>query len=420
MPGKAAKVTITEQQQEILLRISRSRTEASHLRQRATIVLLAFEGQRNEVIANKVRLERHQVGLWRRRWADAFSKLVAIECGEGPRALQAAIVKLLSDVPRSGSPGIFSAEQLTQIIAVACESPADCGRAVTHWTPQELADEAVKRDIVPSITATTIRTLLHEADLKPHLSRYWLTSPDKKEDPEAFASRVQTVCDCYLNALELSFQFNTHTVSIDEMTGIQALERLNPTKPTQPGQVERREFEYKRHGTLTLIGNFNVVTGKLINPTFGPTRTEQDLAQHIDELVQTDNESCWVLIMDQLNVHWSESLVRLVARDEGIDETTLGKKGRSGVLKSKKTRQAFLEDASHRIRFVYTPRHTSWMNQIEIWFSILVRRVLKRGSFKSVAALRERIEAFIGYFNETMAKPFRWTYTGRPLQAKVA
>jgi DDE superfamily endonuclease len=198
------------------------------------------------------------------------------------------------------------------------------------------------------------------------------------------------------------------------MTGIQALERIAPTRPMKPGQVERREFEYTRHGTQCLIGNFEVTTGQVIAPTVHPTRTEEDFAAHIAQTVATDPGAGWIFVADNLTTHCSESLVRYVAEACAIP-TALGKKGRRGVLKSVATRKAFLTDASHRIRFVYVPKHTSWLNQIEIWFSILVRRVLKRGNFASVADLREKILAFIDYFNRTMAKPFKWTFTGRPL-----
>jgi putative transposase len=202
-------------------------------------------------------------------------------------------------------------------------------------------------------------------------------------------------------------------VSTDEMTGIQALERIAPTKAMQPGQVERREFEYERHGTLSLIANFDVVTGQVISPSLGPTRTETDFAAHIAGTIDTDPEGVWLFIVDQLNTHQSETLVRLVAERCGISDD-LGEQGTSGVLRSMATRAAFLSDPTHRIQFVYVPKHTSWLNQIETWFSILVRRVLKRGNFASVDALRARILEFIAYFNQT-AKPFKWTYTGRPL-----
>ncbi len=213
-----------------------------------------------------------------------------------------------------------------------------------------------------------------------------------------------------------AYKKGTHTVSTDEKTGIQALERTHPTRPMISGKVELREFEYIRHGTLALIANFEVALGQLITPSIGPTRTEEDFAIHIKKTIATDPEAEWIFIVDQLNTHKSESLVRLVAQLCDID-VDLGIKGKCGILQSMPTRAAFLQDASHRIRFAYTPKHASWLNQIEIWFSILARRLLKRASFTSVEELRERILAFIDYFNKTMAKPFKWTYAGRPLVA---
>ena len=221
------------------------------------------------------------------------------------------------------------------------------------------------------------------------------------------------VCDVYAAAPELHQQ-GVHIMSTDEKTGIQALEREHPTLPMKPGLVERREFEYIRHGTQALIANFEVATGKLVSPSIGATRTEADFLAHISRTISIDPDGEWIFIVDQLNTHKSESLVRLVAKRCGI-EVDLGVKGKSGILKSMQSRAAFLQDTSLRIRFVYTPKHASWLNQIEIWFSILVRRILKRGNFTSIAKLRERILAFIDYFNQTMAKPFKWTYAGRPL-----
>jgi len=222
------------------------------------------------------------------------------------------------------------------------------------------------------------------------------------------------VCDCYHQAPRLHEEEGTHTVSVDEMTGIQALERIAPTKPMKQGLEERREFEYKRNGTQCLIGNFEVTTGQVICPTVQATRTEDDFATHIAHTVATDIEAGWIFVTDNLTTHCSESLVLYIARACGIEDD-LGKKGKQGVLKSVETRKAFLTDQSHRIRFVYVPKHTSWLNQIEIWFSILVRRVIKRGNFTSTSDLREKILAFIDYFNHALAKPFKWTFTGRPL-----
>jgi transposase len=251
-----------------------------------------------------------------------------------------------------------------------------------------------------------------QADLKPHLSRYWLTA--KPADPVEFAARVTAVCDAYA-AAPLLEATRTHVFSTDEMTGIQALERAAPTLPMQPGHVERREFEYIRHGTQSLIANFQVATGRVSQPSIGPTRTEADFAAHIERTVAADPAAGYLFIVDQLNTHQSESLVRLVARLEGIPDD-LGVKGERGILKSMASRAAFLSAPGRRIQFVYLPKHTSWLNQVELWFSILVRRLLKRASFTSTDELRARILAFIAYFNRD-AKPFKWTYAGRPLVA---
>ena len=205
-------------------------------------------------------------------------------------------------------------------------------------------------------------------------------------------------------------------MSTDEMTGIQALERLQETLASMPGQIERRAFDYIRHGTQCLIANFEVATGQVLGPRVGAQRTEEDFAEHILHTVATDLESPWIFIVDNLNTHQSESLVALVADLCELDED-LGEKGRTGILRSQATRAAFLADPTHRIRFVYMPKHASWLNQIEIWFSTLVRRLLKRASFTSVENLKQRILDFIDYFNQTMAKPFKWTYAGRPFVA---
>lgn len=226
---------------------------------------------------------------------------------------------------------------------------------------------------------------------------------------------IAHVCELYKEAPALAAR-GVHVVSTDEKTGIQALERAAATIPMTPGQAERQESEYIRHGTQALIANFVVATGEVLAPTIGATRTEADFARHIAQTVDLDPEGEWIFITDQLNIHQSETLVTEIAQRCDI-QLELGKKGERGILESMASRAEFLEDKSHRVRFVYIPKHTSWLNQIEIWFSILVRKLLRRGSFSSVAVLKSRILSFIEYFNKTMAKPYKWTYTGRPLLA---
>lgn len=223
---------------------------------------------------------------------------------------------------------------------------------------------------------------------------------------------MKTICQIYSEAQELQKK-GVKVISTDEKTGIQAIERK--IIPMKPGLVEKQESEYIRHGTKCLISNLEVATGKIIAPSIGDSRTELDFLEHIKQTVKEDESGEWIFIVDQLNTHKSASLVEWVAKQCQY-QGDLGKKRVSGILKNMETRAWFLQDSSHRIRFVYTPKHASWLNQIECWFSILVRRLIKRNSFCSTKDLQEKIFKFIDYFNETMAKPFKWTYKGKPLQ----
>ena len=236
----------------------------------------------------------------------------------------------------------------------------------------------------------------------------------KPVDVDSWNAQVTAVCDAYCDAIALYEHQGVHTVSIDEQTGIQALERIAPDLLPKPGKIARREYEYTRHGTLCLFGNLHVATGEILAPMLRQTRTEEDFLENVRNVVRMDLDAQWRFVTDNLNTHVSESLVRYVADVCNVD-VDLGVKGRRGILKSMATRRKFLTDSSHRIRFIYTPKHCSWLNQIEIWFGVLRRKLTRYASFVSLTDLSDRIKQFIDYYNDTMARPYRWTCHGKLL-----
>lgn len=420
-PGSTEESWHCRKQKASLQQLANRSSSSIRWVERAQILLTYWELGSHKGVARELGVDVKTVRKWCRRWEEARDFLAELESRGTPlpdRAYRAAIREVLQDAERPGAPDTFTAEQRAQIIALACEVSDDSeDTPFSHFPQEEVAREAVRRGIVEEISRSTVGRIFREANLKPHHSRYWLNAPER--DTEEFPGEVQAVCELYSEASALHEQ-GVHVVSVDEKTGIQALEREHPTHPAkaEPGSdgKERREYNYERHGTLCLFGNLYVATGRIITPTIGVTRTEADFAAHIAQTVSVDSEGKWVFVVDQLNTHMSASLVCWVATQEKLN-LDLGEKGKSGILESMESRQAFLSDPKRRIRFVYTPKHTSWLNQIEIWFSILTRRLLKRGRFSSLEVLEARILSFIRFFNETLAKPFSWNFTGKILSA---
>ncbi len=307
----------------------------------------AVEGKHNNAeIAREVNQSLDMVRLWR-RWRDLAPIGLKDLCVE----------ERLEDLPRPGAPSRLRADQVCQMEPLACEAPEKAGRPISHWTGREIADELIARKIVETVSPRHAARLLKGGALQPHWMRYWLNAePDPQSD--------EKIAD--INALYQTAQTRVERgeaiVSTGEMTGVQALERKHPDLPMQPGRVLRREFEYLRHGTLSLIVNFHVAEGTVGQVSAWPTRNEQDFRAHIERAVGADPHIVqWYFVVDNLNTHQSESPVRYVAEESDLT-IDLGVKGQSGILASMDSRAAFLSDPTYRLVFHYTPKHASWMN----------------------------------------------------------
>jgi hypothetical protein len=398
---------------DVLRQIAVSRTEPACEIQRAGYAVAAWDGWSLSSLRCLSGLKQRELQI-RLDWMNTcFAELAGP--GLDAKKIRAIIHKALSDKPRSGAPAEFTAAQVASIIKIACEQPETYEVPFARWTHQVLQETVIEKKIVSKISVSSIGRILRDGDVKPHRSKYWLNSAERGT-PE-FKPRCEAVVDLYEKAEDLAKQ-GINVVCSDEKTGMQALERIAPDKPTAPGKTAKFEYEYTRHGTLTLITGLMVATGLVGTYTIGKTRTEQDFADYIRMTVATKPDEKWIFVIDQLNTHKSESLVRLVIELGGLEVNAeeLGVKGKSGILKDLQSRMEFLERQSHRIRFQYTPKHCSWLNQIECWFGVFQRHGLTKASFKGTLKLQERIEKYIAWHNRR-AKPHNWDSGARLLKS---
>jgi len=295
---------------------------------------------------------------------------------------------------------LFPPQQQHSIVALATQPPREQGHPITHWSMTDLSRAVVQKGIVETICPATIWRLLDQTAIKPHLWHYWLNSPD----PD-FYPKMHDIVELYLHALEM-YERDEILLSVDEKTSIQALKRKYPHKPTMPGRIELIEHEYKRHGTCCLTAGFEVATGSVMG-MLTPNRPAEVFAEFIEWVCQYYCDAKAIhIVLDNLNTHYHELTCQVVADLCKCDP---------GQIKTGSERKDFLTDPSKRVVFHFTPTHASWLNQIEIWFSTLSRKVIRRGDFCSVGDLEDKILEFIDYHNEYLARPYAWTYTGKPL-----
>jgi len=302
---------------------------------------------------------------------------------------------------------LFPPQQQHKIVALATQVPQEQGHPITHWSISDLARATIQKEIVDSIGLSTVWRLLDQAAIKPHRWHYWLNS----SDPD-FQIKMQDVVHLYLHALEM-YQRDEIIVSVDEKTSIQALQRMYPTLQTKVGSIARMEHEYIRHGTCCLTAGLEVATGSIMG-MLTANRPAEVFAEFMAWVCDYYADARKIhIVLDNLNTHYHEQTCQVVAQ---------ACKCKLGETKKGCHRKHFLSLPEKRVVFHFTPSHASWLNQIEIWFSTLTRKIIRRGDFSSVADLESKIVEFIKYYNKYLAKPYQWTYTGKPLAAfrKVA
>ena len=299
-------------------------------------------------------------------------------------------------------PGAFPPETRIAVVTTATSKTTEHDRPVNGWTLDEIAATIINEAHAAAISRATVWRILDGCDLKPHRSVYWLNS----HDPD-FVAKAKEVCQLYVNAPRF-YQQGRLVLCCDEKTGMQVLDRTAATQPAQPGKPEKREFEYIRLGTRTLITTFCVPTGEVVWD-LGPTRTNLDFRAHVLRVAahyRDMKKFDWVV--DNLNTHMSLELCEVVAYLNGVPFEP-------NQLKTQQQRRLFLSAGEGRHVFHYVPRHGSWLNQVELFFSVLARQFLRRGDFGSIKEFEERLCAYLEEYKQHKAHPYRWTYTGEPL-----
>jgi transposase len=357
MRGSVSKyqIVLKQKQKKRLLRVVRRRTPSHWMVARAKVVLLSGERKSIKEVCAALSLDHQVVRRWRKRF---------IEKG----------VDGLRDRPRSGRPSAIQRQVWQKIATLVVQPPTKFGLPLARWSVRELSTFLDQR-YGWQVSAASVCRFLRSMALKPHRVKYWLNP----KDPE-FDEKAARICELYLSPPP-----KTTVLCLDEKPGIQALQRLHPGYPMRSGRSRRVEFEYKRRGTRCVFAAFNVRTGHVIAEVT-PDRKIPRVLAFLDRIYAAYSRGKIVIITDNI-------------------ATRRGKDAKAWL-------------ATHRrATFVYTPFHGSWLNQVEIWLGILTAKCLRGRSFNSTLALSAAIRAFVRRWNRDMARPFKWTYSGRVLAA---
>lgn len=393
VPRRREPIELTEEERRELRRIADSGSREHRLVARARIILAGADGEKSlHHIGRELSVSRSTVRKWLNRYpqrrADHPDKSVA---------------SWLADDERVGAPARFDELFWIDVLVLVTSDPEASDRPISHWTVRELTQEIVQREMVPSIHFTTVSRFLASCQLRPDRVQEWM---NRKPQPD-FDTKAAQVKDELVQATSEERAAQELTVSFDEKTGMQAKERIFPDQPLSPGRPTRREFEYARHGTLVLLAAMVVHSGEIV-PAIRSRRTNEVTAEVLVQLFTGFMKQGYErikIILDQLNTHWSQVLVQSVARLCGLPIPE------DSEIQTGRQRRAWLTRPDKPIVFVFTPKHASWLNPIEIWFGVLSKKVLRRGSFGSTTDLEQRVRRFVDYYNEHFAHTYtfkRW------------